>query len=115
MLLAKLSKGHGTNGFEEPIRAGALCYLGTMQFIALHMLGYDVTRGIPDGAFLLAVHPGTNLPKADFLDSVAPRVAPRVASICDEISCRLIYLLHSVSCLLIIDHKQASASICNIY
>lgn len=41
----------------------------------LHMLGYDVTRSIPDGAFLLAVHPDTNLPKADLPDNVPPGVA----------------------------------------
>lgn len=65
------------------------------------MLGYDVTRGIPDGAFLLAVHPETNLPKADLLGSVVPRFA----SICNGILCRLISLLHSVSSLLRIVHK----------
>lgn len=67
----------------------------------LLMLGYDVTRGIPAGAFLLAVHPDTNLPKADLLESVAPRVA----SICNGISCRLISLLHSVSSLLSFVHE----------
>lgn len=65
------------------------------------MVGHDVTRGIPDGALLLAVYPGTNLTKADFPDSVPPRVA----SICGKLLCRLISISYSVPSLMTIVQK----------
>lgn len=82
-LVMDLSNPRGTSfGLLSFAISGQCSYCSFVRSSTSHMLGYDVTRGIPGEAFSLAVYPGTNLPKADLPDSVPPRAA----SVCDELS-----------------------------